>query len=72
MPARTDLHHALQLRLSKHTVAEIDEVIATLPQLCGFNRCKFIRASVLYALASLAEDGYRKDGRGAEAQEKEQ
>ena len=63
MPARTDLDHALQLRLSKHTVAEIDEVIATLPQLCDFNRCKFIRAAVQYALFSLAEEGYVRERR---------
>jgi hypothetical protein len=31
-------------------------VIATVPQLCGFNRCRFIRAAVLYTLASIAED----------------
>ena len=72
MPAKTDLDHALQLRLTKSTVAEIDAVIATVPQLCDFTRCRFIRAAVLYALASLAEDGYPKDGRGAAAQENEQ
>jgi len=60
MPTKTDLNHALQLRLSKHTVAEIDEVIAKVPNLCGFTRCRFIRAAVLYALASLAEDGQRE------------
>lgn len=71
MPARTDLDHALQLRLSKNTVAELDEVIAKIPQLCGFNRCKLIRAAVLYALASLAEDGHLKNECRAEAQENE-
>jgi hypothetical protein len=70
--SRTDLDHALQLRLSKNTVTDIDEVISTVPQLFGFNRCRFIRAAVLYALASLAEDGYPKNGRGEETQENEQ
>jgi hypothetical protein len=65
MPTRSDLDHALQLRLSKSTVTDIDEVIAIVPQLCGFNRCRFIRAAVQYALASLAEDGNPKNGRGA-------
>jgi hypothetical protein len=63
MPARTDLDHALQLRLSKHIVAEIDDVIAKVPQLCDFNRCKFIRAAVQYALDSLAEEGYLRERR---------
>jgi hypothetical protein len=57
MPNKTDLDHALQLRLRKTTVAHIDDVLATVPQLCGFNRCRFIRAAVLYTLASIAEDG---------------
>jgi hypothetical protein len=69
MLTRTDLDHALQLRLSKTTVADIDEVIAIVPQFCGFNRCRFIRAAVRYALASLAEDGYPKNGHGATTQE---
>ena len=46
----------MQLRLSKQTVAEIDDVIATVPQLCGFSRCKFIRAAVQYTLASISEE----------------
>jgi hypothetical protein len=56
MQNNTDLDHALQLRLTKTTVADIDEVIATVPQLCGFNRCRFIRAAVLYTLASISEE----------------
>lgn len=56
MSTKTDLDHRLQLRLSMNTVAEIDDVIATLPQLCGFNRCRFIRTAVKYALASLSQE----------------
>jgi len=62
MSIKTDLNHALQLRLSQNTVAEIDEAIAKVPNLCGFTRCRFIRAAVLYALASLAEDGEPNTG----------
>jgi hypothetical protein len=72
MPARPDLDHALQLRLSKITVGEIDEAIAKVPQLGGFSRCKFIRASVLYALDSLEEEGHLRNGRGAVTKENEQ
>jgi hypothetical protein len=56
MPDRTELDHALQLRLPKTTVADIDDVIATIPQLCGFNRCRFIRNAVRYALDSIVEE----------------
>ncbi len=56
MRSRTDLDHALQLRLSKNTVAEIDNIIGSIPQLCGFSRCKFIRAAVKYTLYSIAEE----------------
>jgi hypothetical protein len=59
MPTRTDLDHRLQLRLSKNTVAEIDDAIAMVPQLCGYNRCRFIRKAVKYALASLSEEARR-------------
>jgi hypothetical protein len=45
----------LQVRLSKHTVAEIDDVIAMVPQFRGFSRGKFIRASVQYALYQIEE-----------------
>jgi len=45
----------LQVRLSKHTVAEIDDVIAMVPQFRGFSRCKFIRASVQYALYQIEQ-----------------
>jgi hypothetical protein len=72
MPARSDLDHALQLRLSKNTVGEIDEAIAKVPQLFGFSRCKFIRASVLYSLDCLEEDGYLRNRRGAATKENEQ
>ena len=56
MPKHKDLNHFLQLRLSKHAVAEIDDAIAMVPQLCGFSRCKFIRAAVSYTLASIEEE----------------
>jgi len=72
MPTNTDLDHALQLRLSKHTVAQIDEVIETVPHLNDFNRCRFIRAAIRYALYSLAEDGYLQERSDAEHQEVEQ
>jgi len=39
MPRNRDLNHFMQLRLSKHTVADIDDAIAVVPQLCGYNRC---------------------------------
>jgi Arc/MetJ-type ribon-helix-helix transcriptional regulator len=56
MPNKTDLDHALQLRLPKTTVAEIDDVIATVPQFCEYNRCRFIRHAVRYALDSIVEE----------------
>ena len=56
MPRNKDLNHFMQLRLTKRTVAEIDNAIATVPQLCGFSRCKFIRAAVLYTLASIEDE----------------
>jgi hypothetical protein len=46
----------MQLRLMKQTVAAIDDAITTVPQLCGFSRCKFIRAAVQYTLASMSEE----------------
>jgi hypothetical protein len=60
MPRDKDLNHFLQLRLKKQTVAAIDDAIATVPQLCGFSRCKFIRASVSYTLASIEEEASTK------------
>ena len=56
MPRNRDLNHFMQLRLMKQTVAAIDDAIATVPQLCGFSRCKFIRAAVQYTLASISEE----------------
>ena len=56
MPTKTELNHAMQLRLPKTTVAEIDDVIATAPQLCGYNRCRFIRTALRYALDSIVEE----------------
>jgi len=50
-----------RLRISKITAADIDYVIATVPQLDGFDRSKFIRAAVRYALDSLAEEGFQRD-----------
>ena len=55
MPRNKDLDHFMQLRISKQTVAEIDDAIATDPLFCGFSRCKFIRASVKFALYQLEE-----------------
>lgn len=55
MPRNKDLDHFMQLRISKQTVAEIDNAIATDPLFCGFSRCKFIRASVKFALYQLEE-----------------
>ncbi len=52
---RTNLDHFLQLRLSKTTVAEIDHVIGTIPQLGDFNRCRLIRYAVQYVLESIAK-----------------
>ena len=60
MPRNRDLNHFMQLRLSKHTVADIDDAIAVVPQLCGYNRCRFIRTAVRYALASIEEEARRK------------
>lgn len=62
MATNTDLEHFLQLRLSKDTVAEIDEVTNNVPQLTGFNRCRFIRAAVRYALDSIAEGDSKSEG----------
>jgi hypothetical protein len=55
MPRNKDLNHYMQLRLRKQTVAEIDNAIATDPVFCGFSRCKFVRASVKFALYQLEE-----------------
>jgi hypothetical protein len=62
--SKTDLDHFLQLRLSTATVAEIDDVIATISQLCGFSRCKFIRYAVGYALDSISENESGTVGNG--------
>ena len=55
MPRNKDLNHFLQLRLSKHTVAEIDDAIAMVPWLHGLTRCKFLRAAVQYALYQIEQ-----------------
>jgi hypothetical protein len=55
MPLNKDAIHYSQLWLMKKTVAEIDNAIATVPELCGFSRRKFIRASVQFALYQLEE-----------------
>jgi hypothetical protein len=59
---KTELDHALQLRIPKSTVADIDDAIATVPVLDGFNRSKFIRCAVLYTLASIAEEKGQEGG----------
>ena len=63
MPRDKDLNHFLQLRLKKQTVAAIDDAITTVPQLCGFSRCKFIRAAVSYTLASIEEEANQQEHR---------
>ena len=55
MPRSKHLDHFMQLRLKTQTVAEIDDAIATDPVFCGFSRCKFVRASVKFALYQLEE-----------------
>lgn len=55
MPNETDLTHYMQLRLSPGTVAEIDQVIATVPELYGLDRSKFIRYATRYALYCVHE-----------------
>ncbi len=56
MPLKeTDLTHYLQLRLNPATVAEIDSVIATVPELAEFTRSGFIRAAIRYSLWSTGE-----------------
>jgi hypothetical protein len=52
---KLNLNHALQLRLPKLTIVDIDNAIATVPSLDGFNRSKFIRYAIWYALDSIAE-----------------
>jgi hypothetical protein len=54
----TKVNRFLRFQVSKNMVADIDYVIATVPQLCGFSRSRFLRAAVRYALECLAEDGY--------------
>ncbi len=59
---RTNLDHALQLRLPKLTIAYIDDAIATVPSLDGYNRSKFIRYAIWYALDSIAEEKEQEQG----------
>ena len=66
MPSNKDLNHSMQLRISKQTVAEIDNAIATVPELCGFSRRKFIRASVQFALYQLEELKKTAEATGSE------
>ncbi len=65
---KTDLDHALQLRLKSATVADIDDAIATVPELDGFNRSTFIRSAILYALDSIAEVKGQEEGVGESAE----
>jgi len=53
MKPNSDLDHCLQLRVAKTTIATIDGVIATTPELASFNRCRFIREAVAFTLASI-------------------
>jgi hypothetical protein len=52
MPRKSNLDHRLQLRLPKETIADIDAVIASHPQLGTMSRCLFIRYAVHYGLLS--------------------
>jgi hypothetical protein len=52
MPRTSNLDHRLQLRLPKQTVADIDAVIASHPQLGAMSRCLFIRYALHYGLIS--------------------
>ena len=73
MPRDRDLNHFMQLRLSKHVVADIDDAIAVVPQLCGYNRCRFIRTAVRYALASISEEaGHNQNEPKGEEQNEDQ
>ena len=54
--SNTEFDHFLQLRLSKATVAEIDDAIATVVPLDGYNRCRFIRCALRYVLDSIAAE----------------
>ena len=54
--SKTDLDHFLELRLSKNTITDIDEVISTIPALNCFTRCRFIRTAVTYALANISDE----------------
>ncbi len=51
-PKETDLTHYLQLRLNPATIAEIDGIIATVPELAEYSRSAFIRAAIRYSLYS--------------------
>jgi hypothetical protein len=61
---KTNLNHYLQLRLSADTVAEIDNAIGTVPDLCNFNRCGFIRHAIFFVLDSIARDTAGKSSPG--------
>ena len=52
MSRKSNLDHRLQLRLSTETVADMDAVIASHPQLGSMSRCLFIRYALHYGLQS--------------------
>jgi hypothetical protein len=56
MPLKTDLDHFMQLRLARTTIAQIDSVNSTTPELTGFNRCRFIRYAIGFALESVQRE----------------
>ena len=57
MRSRIDLDHALQLRLSKSTVSDIDEVVATIRV--------FFKLDVLYTRANCSSVGSAQQSQGS-------
>lgn len=62
MNRKTDLDHYLQLRVTKRTIVQMDNAIATVPDLAGSTRCGFIRSAIGFALASLRQRGDANEG----------
>jgi hypothetical protein len=59
----TKAKYVLELRLTKDTLMDIDNMIATVPQLEGFNRSGFLVAAAKYALDSLRAEGFQRNRR---------
>ena len=49
---KSNRNHRLEIRLSEETVADIDAVIATHPQLGSMSRSLFVRYAIHYGLIS--------------------